>query len=212
MKNLIRIFTWKVIVDFIIRWVIGISFRYNKNIDENAQYIYVANHNSHLDTACILAALPIPALKNTHPVAAADYFGKNAVTTFLSEFFLNACLIKRSKDAVGVNPIEKMDDLLKEGKSLILFPEGSRGNPEELQEFKKGIAILLEKNPDVKFVPVFMHGLGKALPKGDGVLVPFVGSITFGRPRLKPDNASTEEIVEYVRRAILELSEKVLYK
>ena len=48
-------------------------------------------------------------MENTHPVAAADYFGKTPLTTKLSEYFLNAVLIKRCKEGKGENPIEQMD-------------------------------------------------------------------------------------------------------
>lgn len=208
-RNFIRLFTWKVLISFIIRWIIGISCRYNKNIKENQQYIYVANHNSHLDTACILCALSPQELLSTHPVAAADYFGKNKLTTFLSEYFLNACLIRRNKENGGENPIEKMDKLLKQGKSLIIFPEGSRGEPEKFQAFKLGVSILLAKNPHIPFLPIYMNGLGKALPKGEGVVLPFVGSVTFGKPRYINKDQSLEEITDFIKSSILELTQKV---
>jgi 1-acyl-sn-glycerol-3-phosphate acyltransferase len=205
-RKLIRIFIWKYLVKSIVRYIVGISYRDNSAVKKTKQFILVGNHNSHLDTATILSALPNNALENTHPVAAADYFGRTPLTTKISEYFLNAVLIKRCKEGSGENPIEQMDKMLKAGKSLIIFPEGSRGNPEEMQKFKKGIGILLEKNPEVPFIPVYLDGMGKALPKGDGLLVPFTGSITFGKPSYKAEHMCIDKIVQFVEQSVLDLS------
>lgn len=205
-KIFIRQIVWNYFFKGFIRFGVGIKYGPNESVEKTEQFIIVGNHNSHLDTATILSALPANALEKTHPVAAADYFGKTKLTRILSEYFLNATLIKRNKDGNGENPIMQMDRLLKEGKSLIIFPEGSRGSPGEMQKFKKGIGILLEKNPHIPFIPVYMDGMDKALPKGDGLLVPFNGSITFGEPHFKADEMDIDETVNHVEDAVLKLS------
>lgn len=206
MRNLIRFYLWSYFFRNIIRWIVGISFGDNSTVKETKQFIIVGNHNSHLDTATILSALPKNALANVYPVAAADYFGKTKLSTFISKYFLNATLIKRKKNGNGENPINQMDKLLKEGKSLIIFPEGSRGKAEELQSFKSGIGILLELNPHIPFIPVYLDGMGKALPKGDGFLVPFSGSINFGQATLIEENMNVEDIVNQVKQAVMGLA------
>jgi 1-acyl-sn-glycerol-3-phosphate acyltransferase len=83
--------------------------------------------------------------------------------------------IERGRDPFG--PVQKALD---DGYTLVIFPEGSRGDPEKRQPLKNGIARIVELNPQVTVTPVFMHGLGKALPRGEGLLVPFVCEINVG--------------------------------
>ena len=71
--------TSKILV-FISKILLGINSRESVPLDRSKQKIYFANHSSHVDTIAIVAALPSKYRKVTKPVAAADYWGKNAFT------------------------------------------------------------------------------------------------------------------------------------
>jgi 1-acyl-sn-glycerol-3-phosphate acyltransferase len=192
-----------------LRLIVGTSYQNSDALKNLNQFIIVANHNSHLDTVSILAALPSSQLTKVHPVAAGDYFGKNKLTQFLSEFFINTLLISRDKSLAKNNALDDMDRILKDGHSIIIFPEGSRGEAEVIQDFKHGVSILLKRNPSIPFVPVFMKGMGIALPKGDPFLIPTECKVNIGNPVWIEDIDKNEilEITEAIKNHILALQE-----
>ena len=190
-----------------LRLIIGVRFQ-NRDVFNNLdQFIVVANHNSHFDTVSILAALPSSKLKTTHAVAAGDYFGKTSITKFLMSIFFNAILINRNRKEGEPSAIDIMDEYLKKGASFILFPEGSRGKPGVIADFKKGIAVLLKRNPRIPFVPVYLDGFGRVLPKDQRLIIPLVCKVRFGEPFYIQDD-NIEDILEDVKKAILNLKGK----
>jgi 1-acyl-sn-glycerol-3-phosphate acyltransferase len=93
------------------------------------------------------------------------------------------------------------------GYSLILFPEGTRGKPEQMGKIKSGIARILSLRPEVKYIPVFMTGMGRSLPKGKMILLPYKASIYYGMPALVK-NTDTHEILEQITSDFERMKEK----
>jgi len=104
------------------------------------------------------------------PVAAADYFLKNK---YIAWFALNIIGIVPIYRASGKDALEPAKQALKDGNIIIIFPEGSRGEPGVMQELKKGVSFLAKEFPDIPVIPIGLFGLCKALPKGEALLVPF---------------------------------------
>lgn len=168
--------------------------------------VYFANHRSHGDFVLIWAALP-PALRRvTRPVAGADYWLEGKLKIWLINKVFRAVLVDRRPSRNGPNPVEQMAEALTQGDSLIIFPEGTRNQVEDLQAFKSGIYHLAQSVPEVEFVPVWIENLGRVMPKGALVPVPLLCTLTFGSAlSLKQDESKTD-FLQRARNALLELA------
>lgn len=197
MKKILRRMFFAGPVRLLILLIMGLNVRGRDKLPSKGPAIIVANHNSHLDTLTLISLLPSELLPQIRPVAALDYFLKNKA---LAWFALNIIGILPINREGGSNPLATANAALANGSILILFPEGSRGEPEKRAEFKRGVALLVKENPAVPVTPVFMHGLGKALPKGTKLFVPFVCDVFIGDPVPWKDNSKL--FMEDLRGAI----------
>lgn len=207
MRLFARFVLYRLILRPFLALIIGVKFPKASEFPEG-QFILVSNHNSHLDTVSLLCSLPVKRLKDVHPAAAADYFARNKVMAVLCEFFLNTVFVRRKGEGGAIlKPIDELDMHIKNGKSLILFPEGTRGMPEQIVDFKCGAAVLLQRNPDVKLVPIFMIGMGKAMPKGDGFLIPTECEIRVGKSTITSELRArpVTELTAYIQNEVLGL-------
>ena len=160
--------------------VLGLNVRNRKGLPLAGPAIVVANHNSHLDTLVLLSLFPHEVLNRVRPVAAQDYFLRNRWLAWFSLKIIGIIPLRRNLKGVKEDPLAGCSAALERGEILIVFPEGSRGEPEVLSKFKTGVAHLAQRYPQIPLVPVFMHGLGRALPKGEWVLVPVVCDVLIG--------------------------------
>ena len=184
---------------------IGLRVRGREHLTGSEPIILVANHSSHLDTMSLLSLFPLSKLRGIRPVAAADYFERNAFVSILTKTLFNILPIARKNITSENNPLRRMREAIAAGDSLIIFPEGTRGSGRELGEFRSGVAHLIEKVPGVPVVPAYLVNMGRSLPKGEFIPVPFFCEIRIGAPRVM--TGTRQEITRALEAAVLELAE-----
>ncbi|HEY2171197.1 MAG TPA: lysophospholipid acyltransferase family protein [Candidatus Angelobacter sp.] len=186
------------------RALAGPSVRWVNVRPSTRQRIYFANHTSHLDFVVLWSVLPQKLRSNTRPVAAKDYWNSGLRKRIAVNAF-HAVLVERGgkiadgdRATAARNTLEQLFQALEEGNSLIVFPEGTRGNGLEVGPFKSGIYYLWATRPDVQFVPVYLSNLNRILPKGEFLPVPVISRVIFG-PGLKLGQDETKE--SFLRKA-----------
>lgn len=161
--------------------LIGLQVRRAEGLPREGPALIVANHNSHLDTLVLMSILPLDVLPRVRPVAAADYFLATPARAWFARRVMDIVPVDR-EFARGEDPLAGCREALAEGSILIVYPEGTRGEPEERGRLRRGVARLAAAFPAAPTVPVFLHGLGKVLPRGDFVPIPFFCDVYVGEP------------------------------
>ena len=182
MKKIILIIIYSIFWKNFLKIFIGLKYVNEKTLKNKKQFILIANHNSHMDTMAIMSAIPSRYIHKVHPIAARDFFGGSLFKKILMRYLVNATLIQRDRDDPNNDPIDSMDKMLKKSRSLILFPEGSRGTPGVMSKFKKGLGYLIQRNPEINVIPVYLDNVYKTLPRGKNLILPYNCSIKFGDP------------------------------
>jgi len=144
-----------------------------------APAIFAANHASHLDTGLLVSVLPERFRHKMVVAAAADYFFDRRWKAVLSAGVLGSIPMERVK--VSRSSADLAAELLQEGWSLVIFPEGGRTPDGWGQEFKGGAAYLASRCR-VPVVPVHLQGTRAILGKGSTTFRPGPTAIRFGQP------------------------------
>lgn len=165
----------------LMRLLFGVNVVGRENIEGLDRFVIIANHNSHLDIFLLFAALPAGQITRTHPVAARDYFEKPKILFKAVQFLMQPVWVTRGESGLGA--IKEMQKRLDAGHSLIIFPEGTRGEPGKLEEFHAGIGLLARKNSDVPVIPVYLEGPERAFPREVAFPLPLWNHVTVGPPQ-----------------------------
>jgi len=166
------------------------------------QRIYFANHQSHFDWVLIWAALPHDLRAITRPIAARDYWTSTPLKHWITREIFNAVYVSRERSA-DEDPLEPLMEALRNGDSLVIFPEGTRGNKGEPAAFKAGLYHLAEAFPEVQLIPAWIDNVQRVMPKGEVVPVPILCSVTFGAPLVLEPGEDKRAFLDRAREAVL---------
>ncbi len=182
MLQVIRRYGLMLVVRPIARLLFGLDAIHGEKLPKDGPAIVAANHNSHVDTIVLLCLFPSKLLPRVRPVAAADHFDKGGFGSWFSRNVIGIIPIKRGAASRHEDVLAGAKEALTRGEILVVFPEGSRGEPEEMTRFKTGVARLVEFCPEAPVTPVYIQGAGRSLPKDAKVLVPFNTTAVVGDP------------------------------
>jgi 1-acyl-sn-glycerol-3-phosphate acyltransferase len=168
------------------------------------QRIYFANHQSHFDWVLIWAALPHDLRAITRPIAARDYWTSSKLKHWITREIFNAVYVSRQRTD-DEDPLEPLMEALRHGDSLVIFPEGTRGNKADPAPFKAGLYHLAEAFPDVQLIPAWIDNVQRVMPKGEVVPVPILCSVTFGAPLALQPGEDKRAFLERARAAVMAL-------
>ncbi len=195
----------RLLVGFV-RLLVGARSDWRGCAPDTRRRIYFANHSSHFDTIAVMAALPWQVRRRTHPVAAKDYWEASALRRLIAVKGLRAILVDR-KPTRHNDTMSDLERVLDSGRSILIFPEGTRSNTEEIGPFRGGLFRLARKFPDVELVPVYLDNLRRIMPKGSFLLVPITCTARFGTPLHLEPGETKPDFLNRARDAVLALAE-----
>lgn len=187
------------------RFMSGARVRWVDCKPDPCQRVYFANHTSHIDMVLVWSALPGEVRRLTRPVAAKDYWSKGWLRPHIAKAY-NAMLIDRRSVKVHQSPIDIMLEQMGEEHSVILFPEGGRTDGQQVGAFKSGLYYLGKKRPDLELVPVYLHNMGRVLPRDEYLPVPLLTTVTFGPPIWLESGETKADFLARARQAVLRLA------
>ena len=132
---------------------------YNRNV------IVIANHTSHLDMGFVRHALGTYG-EDIVSLAAQDYFFDQGIKRTFFENFTNLKAIDRKS---GVRQsLRQASEVIGQGKTVLIFPEGTRSATGDVQEFKTMVGHLALAH-GVDILPIYLGGTFEAMPRGAAV-------------------------------------------
>lgn len=200
----------RALVALLIRGLLRLYLRFEiigaENLPNDVDsFVLVANHSSHLDSVCLLAALPLRRLPRAFPVAAEDYFFRSLPRTWFAAVLMNALPFGRQM-RVRESLVLCRRLLAQAGNVLIIFPEGTRSKSGATQPFKAGIGALLASG-EARVLPCYVEGAFRAWPKGRRLPRPRKVRLVIGGPRHFSEEENPAVIAAKLREAVEALRE-----
>ena len=156
--------------------------------------LFASNHQSLLDTPAILMALPAQWRYTIAPAMAKEFFKAHffperyrrlewftsSLSYYLSTLFFNGFPFPQ-REAGLRETLRYAGEMVSEGGSILIFPEGRRSETGEIDTFRPGVGILASRL-GIPVVPVRVEGAEKVLRVGWNMARPGRVKVKFGAP------------------------------
>ncbi len=176
--------------------LIRVKVRGRKNIDRKQSYVFVANHQGAFDIWAIYGYLGQPfkwLMKKS--LEKVPFVG--ATCRYAGHVFVDDSSIQGIKDTIN-----NAQHTLKEGMSVVIFPEGSRTYDGHMIPFKRG-AFMLAAEFKLPVVPITIDGAFKAMPRNTRNITPCTITLSIHQPRYPGENGfNTKRLMADCRTAI----------
>ena len=210
MQKILKYLFFFFVVKPYIYLVLGVNVSGAENLPKISKgaSIIVANHNSHVDTLLLMSLFSTSQVLKIHPVAAADYFCNTKLKSFFFKTLLGLIPLQRKFGKKTKEELfREINETLRAGETIIIYPEGTRGEDNSIQELKTGVAHIAAMNPDVPVVPFYINGPDRILPKGALLWVPFIADV-YVSEGIKYDGTPTKVFAERIKNVVTSLKDE----
>jgi long-chain acyl-CoA synthetase len=191
--------TWILPLARLFAWIKVDGLEHLEKID--GPVVFAANHQSHMDAPAILWALPSRWRYRVAIAMAKEFFkahffpteygrsawATNSLNYYLAALFFNAFPLPQ-REAGARQTLRYMGELITDGWSVLIFPEGKRSDTGEIGRFRPGIGMIGSRL-EVPVVPVRLTGLDHVLHHDARMATPGPARVAFGPPiRLTGDD------------------------
>jgi len=180
-------------------WGVDVRVYGAETVDTARSYVVMANHLSYVDIVALFIALPI----------IPGFLAKSELTKipFLSQALRSGghVVIERTQRASAMQTLDKAAEQVRGGKTVLVFPEGTRGDTDTIGDFKKG-GFHLAKSAGVPILPVGVRGSRGVFPRSSLLIHPGVIEVHIG-PAIPAEDVTTFEASEMVVRTRAQIME-----
>ncbi len=184
-----------------ILWAFGVKLVVTgkENLKDDESYIFASNHLSYLDIPVLFQAIP----HNLHFVAKKEVKMIPFIGWYM--FATGMIFVDRSNRVKAIASMERAGQLIKKGKDVLMFPEGTRSRDGKIGTFKKGAFVLASKS-DIAVVPVSIKGTEKVNPFGTYIIYPNEVRVNIGKP-MKAQGEDVNQFIAQGRDAVIQLQQ-----
>ncbi|PKP51368.1 MAG: 1-acyl-sn-glycerol-3-phosphate acyltransferase [Bacteroidetes bacterium HGW-Bacteroidetes-12] len=180
---------------------VKLTVKGKENVPQNEPVIFIANHCSHLDIGVLCGSLPV----NLHFLGKKELMWTPVVGWYM--FVAGHIFVDRSNRKKAIVSIAKAADKISKGKSLMIFPEGTRSKSGKIGVFKKG-AFHLALQANVKIIPVTINGTYKVWKPDSSQINPGKVTVFIGKP-IDQTQYSKENISAFVNEGVNRILENL---